>query len=266
MITGAILILMFLIGCKEVEKVTKNTVKTNIDNAEEIKIDIATIDINQNDKIVDKEKNKIVSKIVDNNDLKVDKELIEIVYDYYRENRYELSMLPEFNNNKKPDRSNLATYIYLNTKYSEVNINNEYEETFQELFGNMDSEEWGIKNYEYTDDLFLNENEPKTGYFRVTDIYLKEDNHTYVIDLEAIFFAEGDIFESYEFASENVRAVRDFSGTTDPLQAEEFNKAIKEIFLEDEYRQLLTFNAHIEIEVTLDNDNSPFIYRACHIE
>ncbi len=200
--------------------------------------------------------------ISDTQPIEVDNELIEAFYDYYRDNPYELSMLPEFDEQKMPKRDAIATYVYLN---SEDKTKTDYVKVFKDLLVGLDSDYYDVGNYEFEDETFFGENEPKIGYFRVKDVYKKSDEDTYVATFDALYFAELDLFEDYDFSSDNTKTIRDYKKTTEPLQSDELNKTIGEIFLRDDYDQIIEFSNTIEINFIIDEDNTPFIYKSCSV-
>ncbi len=277
-IVSILMMLFVFVGCKDngalsvVEQnkgVENENIVENVRERDELESTNKDQIIEADTTILQDDKNtedvNAITIILESGELKVDKEIIEKFYEYYVEHPYELSMLPEFNENQNPNESKLDVYIYLNTFGDENNEKEDYLNTFEDLFGNENIEEWGMQDYDEDNISFLNENEPIIGYFRLTDIYLKEDNCTYVAELDVLYLDELVVNE-YEFASKNERVIRDFGNTKEPLQSKELRDAMKEIFLREDYKEFLEFDRKVEIEFDLDTDGTPFIYRKCHIE
>ena len=200
--------------------------------------------------------------------------LISWFYQYTQAKDLEIAYMPEFSAAEKPDWDDLTRYIY----YIDMQENN-----FNIL-------SWTISKDEFR--LLVEKYLPTASYTDGPSMYLNYDNECYsvrgfdfvgsnhfrlsdlTVDEEGIFTAQFVVAYFEEFMtvdidnpSPNLQALYDFSNLEGILSGAQVREIVEEIFLLDNYQDILDMTYYVTIEFRLsDDEEAPFQYLSCHRE
>lgn len=218
----------------------------------------------------------LVNLLISDN-LKVSEDMISQFFQYYSLNTYELSMLPTFNLSKEADWDQFTLYIYLNfthprneakyENFSDELTKEKFAETVSKYFGEVNYTDQGSSYLTYADSIYSIKpgDAMRNGYYRLIDIS-KNTNGIYTAIFDGLFFGETEYSDLYQNATPNIKAIRDFAGTTETMQKAEFEKTVQVIFLKADYNKILNMTEKVTIQFTLsDDDTFPFVYKSCEI-
>jgi hypothetical protein len=216
----------------------------------------------------------LVSLLTSGN-LEVSEDLISQLFQYYRLNTYELSMLPIFKSPEQADWDQFTLYIYANfvRPRNESNYENFDEELTKDKFAKTVRKYFGETDYTDQSSLYLtyangiyainNGNAMRHGYYRLLDIS-KDTNGIYTATFDGLFFSETEFSELYQDATPNIKAIRDAAGITENMQKNEFEKTVLNIFLKEDYNTVLSMTEKVTIQFALSGDDTfPFVYKSC---
>ncbi|MCT4597115.1 MAG: hypothetical protein N4A50_04470 [Vallitalea sp.] len=216
--------------------------------------------------------NEIVNLLKEPN-LELSDQLIKQFFEYYNSHRFELSLLPPFNSSNQPDWNQLTLYTYLNfadnknQDYDSKISKEEFRNTINKYFGQMEYIDKKSEYLKYVNETYIcNPGDTmRTVYYRLTSI-TKDNYGLYTASFDGLFLEELEASELYEFASPNIKAIRDVAGTKEYMQTEQFTDTLLNIFLKDDYNKILDMTEKITIQFILtDNDIFPFVYNSCEI-
>ena len=196
-------------------------------------------------------------------------------FDQYTQDKdLEIAYMPEFSATEKPDWDDLTRYIY----YIDMQENN-----FNIL-------SWTISKDEFR--LLVEKYLPTASYTDGPSMYLNYDNECYTVggfdnlgsnhfrlsdltvDEEGIFTAQFVVAYFDEFMTvdidnppPNLQALYDFSNLEGELSGAQVREIVEEIFLLDNYQDILDMTYYMTIEFRLsDDEEAPFQYLSCHRE
>ncbi len=219
-----------------------------------------------------------LGEMLKQNEIDLSDDLISAFYRYYLMNIFELSMLPDFGPSKPADWDQLTMYIYINyaqPRYDPEHYNfnsmltkEDFAKTIKKYFGTMDYYDHTSSRLTYTDGVYTVEPTDATGvgYYRLADIS-KEPDGIYTAVFDGLFIGESDYTDQYEEATPNMKAILDAAGTKDYSQIADFDKIVLDIFLKENYREVLNMTERVTVRFTLSADeNFQFVYKSCKIE
>ncbi len=207
-------------------------------------------------------------------DLTVTPNLVSQFYTYYRENRYELTYLPDFSaENNEPDWDDLSLYIMLRFEQSptESQLTKEsFKETMLRCMQPVKYTDGPSYILDYTNGVYIASGFDLNGstHYRLINLTRDEQN-LYTATFDTLFFEETE--RAFPETSPNTRAIVDYAINQFDYTAEEvlssgpkFNNARKSIFLRDDYAEILDMSGTITIQFTLTGDpDNPFYYVSC---
>lgn len=207
-------------------------------------------------------------------DLTVTPNLVSQFYTYYRENRYELTYLPDFSaENNEPDWDDLSLYIMLRFEQSptESQLTKEsFKETMLRCMQPVKYTDGPSYILDYTNGVYIASGFDLNGTTDYRLISLTRDGQNlYTATFDTLYFAEAE--SAFPETSPNTRAIVNYAINQFDYTAEEvlssgpkFNNAQKSIFLRDDYAEILDMSGTITIQFTLTGDpDNPFYYVSC---
>jgi hypothetical protein len=195
-------------------------------------------------------------------------DLIAPFFRYYRWSPYELSMLPEFDEQTAPDWDELTIFVWLNhiaPKQGENLLNEPLtQESFSQIvhrfmprlsFIDRSSSYLQFQNGVYTS---LPGDTMRSGYFRLLDIQRQGTS---------AFAAVFDVLYLGESGNETiVQSVQDSAGKEDIADHPSFEEALLTVLQKEDYAAILPMSERVRIEFSLSGDKRfPFYYQACSI-
>lgn len=212
-------------------------------------------------------------------DPRVTGELIRLFLDYQGEShgykgphhRYELRLLPEFGPGKALDWDGLTVFIYHMANYFEHDEEGYYffdrelfDKTAGRLLPGLEYRHRRSMYFDYDNGIYKSTGWDMHGgvYYRLKSISV-DDRETFTASFDGFHFYELDGFgEPYDSVGENMKAMYDFVG--DRNAGADFDEVLLEIFLRDDYDEILSVNEHLEITFRISSDPVfAFEYLSC---
>lgn len=202
--------------------------------------------------------------------LAVTDELIEKFYNYYASNERNFSLLPDFKAREPINWDELTLFIF--TQYQSLFPVEDYrdsltKEEFHDMVNTL------LTDVEYTDQssMYLNYDQGiytcgnfDVGgytYYRLIAIN-KNTEDLYTATFDRLYFYEMETGEPEQ--SKNTKVIYDSVGATELLQTRDFQPALLNIFLQDNYNEILDMTGTITVQFKLSNNALfPFIYQSC---
>lgn len=201
--------------------------------------------------------------------LVVSDELIEAFY-YYLPFETELNFLPEFGGGQAVNWDELSLFIFeeYQALFPEPGLEREltqgeFKEMAERLLKDVTYTDQSSLYLTYEDNKYICGNFSMSGGtdYRLTKIE-KDEQGVYSATFDRLLFSEGETFD-FE-TSKNVKAIYDSVGATEPLQNHDFQPALVNILIQDNYAEILDMSGDITITFTLSGDPIyPFRYHSC---
>ncbi|MDO4539664.1 MAG: hypothetical protein Q4B48_00995 [Syntrophomonadaceae bacterium] len=221
------------------------------------------------------------------NDIDFNEALVESFYRYYTErhvgegpfHNQELEFLPSFGLGATPDWNQLSRFIAVvapATAWMEIINDDDCVDRYlpMDTFDDIAQRYFSSLNYEHRDSDYLrlvNDGYIPTGwsfndftYYRLNRISKNPDD-SFNAGFDGFTFWPADVFYPYSDAiyhmdsmSENMKALLNYAGTETEMTREEL---VLEIFLRDDYRDILTVNETMEVSFSVSNNpECAFVY------
>ena len=201
--------------------------------------------------------------------------LITSFFDYYDERPDELAYLPEFAQNHPPNWDELTLYTFLVIdSFGEEPIatwpkqftSEQFRRTIQRFLGDVSYIDQPSDFFEYQDGIYtvMGFDTLGTTFFRLKAIERHEEN-VYQAKFDCLYIDESDFGAYYNMEEEpthNMRVIMEFADRLG--KGVDIERSLAQIFLRDDYDQLLELNGEITIRFSLSGDDQlPFAYHAC---
>lgn len=211
----------------------------------------------------------------------VNDELIEAFFYYYIEDhgyrgpyhRYELRTLPDFGNKTKLDWDGLVLFSFMLSVHELDEAGYSYmpketlEKTVNRLFSGLEYTHRSSSLFDYADNRYTATGWDYHGrkYYRLREISKNSDG-TFEAAFDGFYFYELDTFdENYDYSGENMKALFDYADEIKPEDREQ--DLILEIFLRDDYADIMHVNERVDITFKLSDDPEfAFRYLSCKRE
>jgi len=211
-------------------------------------------------------------------------ELVRLFFEYCEEDlvrghpyhRDELRLMPEFGPGKAPDWHSLVRYIYLMTfrsepdeegkiRFSDSFSRETFDRTAARLFPELRIKHRSSVNFDYENGVYKASagwDAHGRAYFRLKSIS-RDDKGIYTASFDVFHFSEGEYFgQPYDEVTGNLKAVYDYVGDRNS-DADE-GEVMLEIFLRDDYGEILRADEHLEITFRISSDPAfAFEYLSC---
>jgi len=209
-------------------------------------------------------------------------ELVRLFFDYQGEShrykgpkhRYELRLLPEFGPGKTLDWDGLTVFIFFMSNHLEHDQDEEgsvffsrelFDETARRLLPGLKYKHRRSAYFYYENGVYKATGWDMHGgvYYRLKSIS-RDDKGTFTASFDGFVFHENDYFGApYDMISENMKAMYDYVGGKRADTADE-DEVLLEIFLRDDYDEILHVDQHLEITFRISSDPLfAFEYLSC---
>ena len=200
--------------------------------------------------------------------------LISWFYQYTQAKDLEIAYMPEFSAAEKPDWDDLTRYIYLMCMH-EKNITSSSPDISKDEFQFLVEKYLPTASYTDGPSRYLNyDNECYTvrgfdfvgsNHFRLSDLTVDEEG-IFTAQFVVVYFEEMMTLDVGN-PSPNLQALYDFSNLEGILSGAQVREIVEEIFLLDNYQDILDMTYYVIIEFRLTDDKeAPFQYLSCHRE
>jgi len=225
---------------------------------------------------------RIRNALQSNDNPAVNDDLIRLFFEYQLEShnskgpyhQYELRMLPEFGEKKALDWDGMTVFIHFmaNSFKSDDEgysffTGEEFDRTADRLFADLDYQHRSSSYFKYAQGIYKSTGWDVNGgvYYRLKEIS-RDGSGIFTASFDGFAFHEFDSFDaSADEVSENMKAVIDYAG--DRKNEAGMHDILLEIFLRDNYDEILHTNQHLKISFRLSSDPEfAFEYLSCERE